>query len=100
LLYWLLFSLSSERKKLPEIGGAIGKDQKFQEATREPDEIDVTPKTRKSIPNKRRLRVANPTGYSQHPELEGNIVVGQGFGTEVRRRRFRTCGTGFLALPL
>jgi sec-independent protein translocase protein TatA len=30
--------------KLPEIGGAIGKGIKnFKKATREPDEIDVTP---------------------------------------------------------
>jgi sec-independent protein translocase protein TatA len=31
--------------KLPEIGGALGKSIKaFKKATREPDEIDVTPK--------------------------------------------------------
>jgi sec-independent protein translocase protein TatA len=30
---------------LPEIGGALGKSIKaFKKATREPDEIDVTPK--------------------------------------------------------
>ncbi len=31
--------------RLPEIGGALGKSIKaFKKATREPDEIDVTPK--------------------------------------------------------
>jgi sec-independent protein translocase protein TatA len=34
--------------KLPEIGGAIGKGIKnFKKATREPDEIDVTPDSKK-----------------------------------------------------
>jgi sec-independent protein translocase protein TatA len=34
--------------KLPEIGGAIGKGIKnFKKATREPDEIDVTPDNKK-----------------------------------------------------
>jgi sec-independent protein translocase protein TatA len=34
--------------KLPEIGGAIGKSIKnFKKATREPDEIDVTPNDKK-----------------------------------------------------
>ncbi|MDZ4163766.1 MAG: twin-arginine translocase TatA/TatE family subunit [Smithellaceae bacterium] len=39
--------------KLPEIGGAIGKGIKsFKKATREPDEIDVTPETKKVDENK------------------------------------------------
>jgi sec-independent protein translocase protein TatA len=34
--------------KLPEIGGALGRGIKsFKKATREPDEIDVTPKPEK-----------------------------------------------------
>ena len=34
--------------KLPEIGGAIGKGIKnFKKATREPEEIDVTPDSKK-----------------------------------------------------
>lgn len=34
--------------KLPEIGGAIGKGIKnFKKASKEPDEIDVTPDTKK-----------------------------------------------------
>ena len=34
--------------KLPEIGGALGRGIKnFKKATREPDEIDVTPKVEK-----------------------------------------------------
>jgi len=34
--------------KLPEIGGAIGKEIKgFKKSVREPDEIDVTPKNDK-----------------------------------------------------
>ena len=37
--------------KLPEIGGAIGKGIKnFKKATREPDEIDVTPENKKVEP--------------------------------------------------
>jgi sec-independent protein translocase protein TatA len=37
--------------KLPEIGGAIGKGIKnFKKATREPDEIDVTPDNKKNDP--------------------------------------------------
>jgi sec-independent protein translocase protein TatA len=37
--------------KLPEIGGAIGKGIKnFKKATREPDEIDVTPENKKVDP--------------------------------------------------
>jgi sec-independent protein translocase protein TatA len=33
--------------KLPEIGGALGKGIKnFKKATREPDEIDITPSSR------------------------------------------------------
>ena len=37
--------------KLPEIGGAIGKGIKnFKKATREPDEIDVTPDKNKNEP--------------------------------------------------
>ncbi len=33
--------------KLPEIGGALGKGIKnFKKATKEPDEIDVTPSTK------------------------------------------------------
>ena len=37
--------------KLPEIGGAIGKGIKnFKKATREPDEIDVTPDKNKIDP--------------------------------------------------
>lgn len=36
--------------KLPEIGGAIGKGIKnFKKATTEPDEIDVTPDSKKKI---------------------------------------------------
>ena len=36
--------------KLPEIGGAIGRSIKnFKKATREPDEIDVTPAAEKKI---------------------------------------------------
>lgn len=36
--------------KLPEIGGAIGKGIKnFKKATREPDEINVTPPENKKI---------------------------------------------------
>jgi len=36
--------------KLPEIGGAIGKGIKnFKKATNEPDEIDVTPDSKKKI---------------------------------------------------
>ena len=34
--------------KLPEIGGAIGKGSKnFKKASKEPDEIDVTPEDKK-----------------------------------------------------
>lgn len=37
--------------KLPEIGGAIGKGIKnFKKATREPDEIDITPENKKIDP--------------------------------------------------
>jgi sec-independent protein translocase protein TatA len=37
--------------KLPEIGGALGKGIKnFKKATREPDEIDVTPDSKKIDP--------------------------------------------------
>ena len=37
--------------KLPEIGGAIGKGIKnFKKATREPDEINVTPENKKIEP--------------------------------------------------
>ena len=37
--------------KLPEIGGAIGKGIKnFKKATKEPDEIDVTPDNKKIDP--------------------------------------------------
>jgi len=37
--------------KLPEIGGAIGRGIKnFKKATREPDEIDVTPDNKKIDP--------------------------------------------------
>ena len=37
--------------KLPEIGGAIGKGIKnFKKATKEPDEIDVTPENKKIEP--------------------------------------------------
>lgn len=37
--------------KLPEIGGAIGKGIKnFKKASREPDEIDVTPENKKIDP--------------------------------------------------
>ncbi|MDD5711665.1 MAG: twin-arginine translocase TatA/TatE family subunit [Smithellaceae bacterium] len=36
--------------RLPEIGGAIGKSiRNFKKATREPDEIDVTPEDKKKI---------------------------------------------------
>jgi sec-independent protein translocase protein TatA len=41
-------------KKLPEIGGGIGKAiSNFKRASREPDEIDVTPKTEKSDEDKK-----------------------------------------------
>jgi sec-independent protein translocase protein TatA len=37
--------------KLPEIGGAIGKGIKnFKKASKEPDEIDVTPENKKIEP--------------------------------------------------
>lgn len=37
--------------KLPEIGGAIGKGIKsFKKATKEPDEVDVTPENKKIEP--------------------------------------------------
>ncbi|MCK9197268.1 MAG: twin-arginine translocase TatA/TatE family subunit [Syntrophales bacterium] len=37
--------------KLPEIGGAIGKGIKnFKKATREPEDIDVTPENKKIEP--------------------------------------------------
>jgi sec-independent protein translocase protein TatA len=37
--------------KLPEIGGAIGKGIKnFKKASKEPDEIDVTPENKKIGP--------------------------------------------------
>lgn len=37
--------------KLPEIGGAIGKGIKnFKKATKEPDEVDVTPENKKIDP--------------------------------------------------
>jgi sec-independent protein translocase protein TatA len=37
--------------KLPEIGGAIGKGIKnFKKATKEPDEVDVTPENKKVEP--------------------------------------------------
>jgi len=37
--------------KLPEIGGAIGKGIKnFKKASKEPDEIDVTPENKKIDP--------------------------------------------------
>jgi len=37
--------------KLPEIGGALGKGIKnFKKATREPDEIDITPDSKKIDP--------------------------------------------------
>ncbi len=37
--------------KLPEVGGAIGKSIKsFKKSLREPDEIDVTPKSDKDKP--------------------------------------------------
>jgi sec-independent protein translocase protein TatA len=40
--------------KLPEIGSALGKGIKnFKKATREPDEIDVTPKSKKIEENKK-----------------------------------------------
>lgn len=39
--------------KLPEIGSALGKGIKnFKKANREPDEIDVTPETKKVDENK------------------------------------------------
>lgn len=39
-------------KKLPEIGGGIGKAiSNFKKATTEPDEIDVTPKDSKPAAN-------------------------------------------------
>jgi len=40
--------------KLPEIGGAIGRGIKnFKKATREPDEIDVTPSAEKKTEEKK-----------------------------------------------
>ena len=40
--------------KLPEIGGAIGRGIKnFKKATREPDEIDVTPSAAKKTEEKK-----------------------------------------------
>jgi len=40
--------------KLPEIGGAIGRGIKnFKKATREPDEIDVTPPVEKKTEEKK-----------------------------------------------
>jgi sec-independent protein translocase protein TatA len=40
--------------KLPEIGSAIGKGIKnFKKATREPDEIDITPESKKIEENKK-----------------------------------------------
>jgi len=37
--------------KLPEIGNALGKGiRNFKKATREPDEIDVTPQNKKTEP--------------------------------------------------
>ena len=40
--------------KLPEIGGAIGRGIKnFKKATREPDEIDVTPSAEKKPEEKK-----------------------------------------------
>ena len=48
--------------KLPEIGGALGKGIKnFKKATREPDEIDVTPSTKeiteKHAPSEEKAKV-------------------------------------------
>lgn len=41
-------------KKLPEIGGGIGKAiSNFKKATNEPDEIDVTPKSNASEEEKK-----------------------------------------------
>ena len=41
-------------KKLPEIGGGIGKAiSNFKKATNEPDEIDVTPKAEKPSEEKK-----------------------------------------------
>ncbi|RWU06111.1 twin-arginine translocase TatA/TatE family subunit [Pseudodesulfovibrio sp. S3] len=41
-------------KKLPEIGGGIGKAiSNFKRASSEPDEIDVTPKAEKSEEDKK-----------------------------------------------
>ncbi len=40
--------------KLPEIGGALGRSIKnFKKATREPEEIDVTPSSEKKIEEKK-----------------------------------------------
>lgn len=40
--------------KLPEIGSALGKGIKnFKKATREPDEIDITPESKKIEENKK-----------------------------------------------
>jgi len=40
--------------KLPEIGGAIGKGiRNFKKSVREPDEIDVTPESKKKINEKK-----------------------------------------------
>ncbi len=40
--------------KLPEIGGALGRGIKnFKKATREPNEIDVTPNTEKKADEKK-----------------------------------------------
>jgi sec-independent protein translocase protein TatA len=47
--------------KLPEIGGALGKGIKnFKKATREPDEIDITPSSKeieeKSAPSEEKSK--------------------------------------------
>ena len=45
ILFIILFICGAG--KLPEIGGALGKGIKnFKKATREPDEIDVTPSSK------------------------------------------------------
>ena len=47
---WVIILVIFGAGKLPEIGGALGKGIKnFKKATREPDEIDITP-SNKEIP--------------------------------------------------
>ncbi|MDR2503668.1 MAG: twin-arginine translocase TatA/TatE family subunit, partial [Deltaproteobacteria bacterium] len=51
LIILLVVVLIFGAKKLPEIGGGLGKAIKnFRKASQEPDEIDITPKTEKKAP--------------------------------------------------